>query len=261
MIIHSTGKGFDHIEIMLRNMYSDDPKYNNTVIVLGYVAIQGGFDTIKNLYPTQRIITFQLEQLFKGSRWVAKPHIDFLRRSDVVWDYDQQNMKFLAQNFNIHTELFVLKYVPQLTRMKLLPKNEHDIDILFYGSLNDRRNRIINDIKALLPNLNIIASNTLWDDELDDHIQRSKIMLNLHFYSDNRLEQARIFYLLSNHKCVVSEHSKVNYYKNGIIMNDAKSLALTCNDLIRSGDWYKYANESLRTLILSNELYNRKGTP
>ncbi len=257
MIIHSTSKVFDHIEIMLRSLYENNPKYTNTVFVLGYIDIKNGISEIRSKYPNKQIIPYQLEQLFRGSRWVTKQNIEFLREADEVWDYDQNNIQFLYETFNIHARFIPMQYVPQLSQLNILPKEKCDIDVLFYGSMNTKRSTIVNSIRDFMPMATVISTANAWDNQLDDYIQRSKIVLNLHYYDNSRLEQARIFYLLANHKCVVSETSNPNYYGSGIMMCKGTEIPKACKYLIDTGEWYEYANKAVKTLILSN--YTIKG--
>lgn len=257
MIVHNVANQFSHIELMLKSLYDHDPNYNNIVIILGYNVIHEEMKSFRKRYPNKIIITYQLEQLYRGSKWVTSANIKFLRESDFVWDYDLENIEFLRSTFAIVPEFAPLQYAPKLTRLTQLDENSHDIDVLFYGELNDKRNSIITSIRNILPNKTIIASNNIWGNELDDHIQRSKIVLNLHYFDQNRLEQARIFYLLSNHKCVVSEESNKNYYGNGILMCKASKIPQACKYLLDTGKWYEYSNKAIKTLILSN--YTIKG--
>lgn len=257
MQVYSTGKAYQHVEIMLKSMYQHDPRYTNSVFILGYNVIKGGIQYVHQLYPNQEIITMQLEQMYRGSMWVTKTNIEFLQQSHQVWDYDANNIDFLYNDFQVKCKFFPMQYVPELNRKPLLPPEEHDIDILFYGSFNERRNGIISMIEHELPNANFVTTDSLWDDELDDTIQRSKIILNLHYFIGSRQEQVRLSYLMCNHKCIVSERSIQNYYQKGIIEVDSKYLAKVCGDLLKNGAWYRFAKESLRTLILSNEHYTK----
>ena len=150
-----------------------------------------------------------------------------------------------------------MQFVPELNKLPLLDKDEHDIDILFYGSFNERRNHIIDTVEKALPEANIVVTDSLWDDELDEHIQRAKIVLNLHYFIGSRQEQVRLFYLMSNHKCIISEKSQRNYYQKGIIESTPQNIARACSDILNSGTWYKFAKSSVRSLILSNEYYTK----
>lgn len=99
--------------------------------------------------------------------------------------YDASNIAFLKTRFNITAKLFTLKYVPELNILPLLPKQDHDIDILYYGAFNDRRQIALNNIRTLMPDKNIITTDALWGDELNDAIRRSKLILNIHFFEQN----------------------------------------------------------------------------
>jgi hypothetical protein len=261
MEVYSTGKAFDHVKIMLESMYGSKPEYQNVVFILGYNVIEGGIRTIKSMFPSQKIITLQLEMLYNGSMWVTPENIETLKYSDQVWDYDENNIKFLFEEFGIKCKFFSMQFVPELNTIPILPREKHDIDILFYGSMkNSRRLPILDSIKQQLPHLNIVTRDDLWDEELEDNIQRAKIILNLHHFNGGMQEQVRLFYLMSNHKCIVSEPSRTNYYKGAILEITPEKIAAVCNGLIQSGKWFDYAKESLRSLIMSNHYYsNRNG--
>ena len=256
MKIHKEHETFDQIAIMLESIYGNDPKYKNTAFILGYNVMAGNsIERLHKQYPNMKIIIIQLEQLFLGSPWVTKKKIEFLEQCDEIWDYDESNIKFLKDTFNIKAKLFTLKYAPELNVLPLLPKQDHDIDILYYGVFNDRRQIALNNIRTLMPDKNIITTDSLWGDKLKDTIHRSKITVNLHFYEQNRQEQARLFYLMCNHKCVISETSTINYYRNGIIESSIDKIHLACKNALDSGVWYEYAKHSLKSIILSNEYY------
>lgn len=256
MKIHKEHVIFDQIATMLHSLYSNDPKYRNTVFVLGYNVMAGNsIERLRKQYPSMKLIIIQLEQLFVGSPWVTKRKIEFLQQCDEIWDYDESNIAFLKTRFNITAKLFTLKYVPELNVLPLLPKQDHDIDILYYGAFNDRRQIALNNIRTLMPDKNIITTDSLWGDELNDAIHGSKIIVNLHFFEQNRQEQARLFYLMCNHKCIVSETSIINYYGNGIIESNIDNIHTVCKQTLDSGVWYDYAKQSLKSIIFSNEYY------
>lgn len=56
-----------------------------------------------------------------------------------------------------------------------------DIDILFIGALNPRRQAIFDHLKAIAPNLNIVFKNNAWGIVRNELIARAKIILNIHF--------------------------------------------------------------------------------
>lgn len=255
MKIHKEHATFDHIAIMLESLYGTNPQYNNTTFILGYNVMSGNINTVRKKFKGMKIIAIQLEQLFYKSPWVTKHKIEFLRHCDEVWDYDQSNIIFLRSNFGINAKLVTLKYTAELSTLPLLPRDKHTVDILYYGSINDRRQGAIDRIKQLMPDKKIITTDCLWGKQLDTTIRKSKIIVNLHFFEQNRQEQARLFYLMCNHKCIVSETSTINYYKNGIVEVDIDKIHIACKQVLDSGIWYDYAKQSLKSLILSNEFY------
>jgi hypothetical protein len=77
-----------------------------------------------------------------------------------------------------------------------------DIDILFYGCLNERRSFVIEQLKTFA---NVAAVTGVYGEELFGLISRAKIVLNLHFYESSIFEAVRVSFLLANRKAVVSE--------------------------------------------------------
>lgn len=82
-----------------------------------------------------------------------------------------------------------------------------DIDILFIGALNPRRQAILDQLKAVAPNLNIVFKNNAWGIVRNELIARSKIILNIHFYLSGILETPRVSYAVANKKFIISENS------------------------------------------------------
>jgi hypothetical protein len=91
--------------------------------------------------------------------------------------------------------------VPELTRIK--PAPEEDIDILLYGSLNERRLNILKQLHNI--GLKVEALFGVYGKQRDHYISRSKIVLNIHYYEAKVFEIVRVYYLLANKKFVISE--------------------------------------------------------
>ncbi len=154
----------------------------------------------QKLIPADAII-FNLEQLESKSHYVNENYIECLRNHK-VWDYSQRNINFLKNsNINTQAKIVPIGYTSKLLR---IPKIEiQDIDILFYGALNDRRQLILDELRS--KNLNVVTLVGVYDQELDTYISRSKVVLNLHFHETKIFEVVRVSYLLNNKKAVVSE--------------------------------------------------------
>ena len=156
-------------------------------------------------------IVYQFEQtdvLYnkKKNIWFTEKYLKLLHCAQYIWDYSKSNILYLNKHFNI--ELSKLIYVP-LTYSKILdqiPKKKKDIDILFLGSINNRRSIILDKLK-LRYNIHI-AQNNLWNQERDILVSRSKIVVNIQFYDNGILELPRLSYLLSCGSFIISEYGR-----------------------------------------------------
>ncbi len=146
-------------------------------------------------------ILYNLELVDPESPWITPEYLKLLGAHQ-VWDFRQDNVQALRA-LGIHgVRICPIGYVPSLTR--IAPRTE-DIDVLFYGSLNERRQRVFEELAD--HGVQLVVLNGVYGTERDDYIARAKLILNVHFYERNELEIVRISYLLANQKCVVSETS------------------------------------------------------
>ena len=147
-------------------------------------------------------IIYNLEQISPSSSWCSPPYLKLLKTCR-VWDYSPRNIATLAQmGVRGNVTRVPIGYVPQLTRIPA--SSEEDIDVLFYGSINDRRARVLNDLRAM--GLNVHAVFGVYGHERDALMSRAKVVLNLHFYDTSIFEVVRVSYALANRKAVVSEY-------------------------------------------------------
>ncbi|MBV5336503.1 MAG: hypothetical protein J0653_00365, partial [Deltaproteobacteria bacterium] len=92
-------------------------------------------------------------------------------------------------------------FVPELCSE--LSASHEDIDVLFYGSMNDRRKKIIDELRTA--GLRAEVAFGVYAKTRDSLISRAKVVLNMHFYEPGHFEILRVGYLLANRKAVVSE--------------------------------------------------------
>jgi hypothetical protein len=114
---------------------------------------------------------------------------------------------------------------------------------LFYGSRNARREALLERIKSCRRRIRVQWAHG-WGAELDSYIENSKIVVNLHYYDAAIQEQSRIFYLLINGKCVLSETSIRNYYGDLIVEAHSDTLPQTAAYLLQDDRWRTYASEA-----------------
>lgn len=148
-------------------------------------------------------IIYNMEQLVRGSKGLNKDYLALCSRFQ-VWDYSLENIKRFSEYYGISNVTYVpLGYCPEMTRIN--PDYPKDIDVLFYGAINKRRKKIIEDLQQA--GVNALAFSDLWGLDRDIMIARSKVILNIHYYYPGIQENIRLGYLWANKKCVVCEQN------------------------------------------------------
>lgn len=124
-----------------------------------------------------------------------------LARRYSIWDYNRRNVDYLRAAGIDRLQSLQLGYHPKLHRLS--PVAEPDVDVLFYGSLGERRKTLIRQIEAR--GLRVKTLFGVYGAERDRWIERSKLVLNCHHYETHIFEVVRVFYLLTNGWPVVAE--------------------------------------------------------
>jgi hypothetical protein len=150
-------------------------------------------------------IFVNLEQLGDGGLKLPSPdYLQLLSRSPVV-DYDARNVEHYRPDGE-GVPLISFAYAPYLRDVAPLKLEERPIDLLFYGAINERRQRLFAEIEAAGHTVSTFAGH-LYGDERDLHIRQAKAVFNCHYYDLARFEQARVFQSLSLGTPVISERT------------------------------------------------------
>jgi hypothetical protein len=91
-------------------------------------------------------------------------------------------------------------YHPVLARIE---RGTEDLDVLFYGSLNPRREAVLDGCEAR--GLRVASVFGVYGAGRDALVARARMVLNVHYYEARVFEIVRVSYLLANRRCVVSE--------------------------------------------------------
>ncbi|MGC3996935.1 MAG: methyltransferase domain-containing protein [Anaeromyxobacter sp.] len=175
---------------------TDDPRPpGRRPIILGANLLARG-----NQKPARDAILYNLEQIDEGSSWLTPGFLALLGRHE-VWDYSPRNAARYAALGLPPPRVVPIGYVPQLTRIP--PAPAEDLDVLFYGSTNPRRQQILDALRAR--GLRVEAVFGVYGEARDQLIARAKVVLNVHYYEAKVFEIVRVSYLLANRRCVVSE--------------------------------------------------------
>lgn len=188
----------------LKNEFKDD-KSNNVIICGAHdFSRTQSIDLYKKKFD--KVIVFNQEPLTATQhQFMHKGYFGWLKQADEVWDYDEQNIEVLKL-IRPDVKLHILKPYKDWSVYKPVKK---DIDILFYGTMNEHRKKILNELKK---KYKVVILNSYDGNVIDNYIMRSKILLNLHYYYESSMqEQARMIRWIGAPCRIVSEKSWKNY--------------------------------------------------
>ncbi|MDR2113230.1 MAG: class I SAM-dependent methyltransferase [Candidatus Accumulibacter sp.] len=175
----------------------NEPAVDAVNIVLGAHLLGGG--AIMRELPADTII-YNSEQVDDKSTWISGSYMALLRRL-TVWDYSEANAARLRSRGVKRVRYVPIGYAPRLTRIPMT--TPQDIDVLFYGAINERRKNILEALIAR--GLRIEFLDGVYREERDRFIARAKLVLNMHYYDAGVFEIVRVSYLLANERAVVAE--------------------------------------------------------
>lgn len=140
-----------------------------------------------------------------------------------IYNYDLDEFKYQKQyNKNmIYIPLTYHRSIENMYNVDLINIDNQDIDVLFYGNLNERRN---NTIKVLKQNgINVYVAQNYFPDncfgkDKDELIERSKIVLLTNYYY-NDYDMVRATYLLSKKKCIICDDYGYSYLLKSMYEN------------------------------------------
>ncbi|MGG7577440.1 glycosyltransferase family 1 protein [Rhizobium sp. YTUHZ045] len=160
-----------------------------------------------NLLPAEIVghlpkdsVIINLEQVSEESSWINSRYTSILRAMPVL-DYSPRNRENLAAKGIDHAGVLEIGYSGCLSQIQHNPVK--DIDVLFYGSMNERRHHILKTLND--SGLKVAHLFNIYGAERDAAIARAKIVINIHHYASGVFEIVRISYLLANRVCVLTE--------------------------------------------------------
>jgi glycosyltransferase involved in cell wall biosynthesis len=185
------------------------------------------------------------------SAWIRGPnHANYRRllHEHEVWDYSLNNAALLTTLLGKRVRHVPLGYVPELTR--IAPTSEQDIDVLFYGSPNDRRQAVLDQLRQ--SGLAVEWVFGVYGEQRDALMARSKVVLSMHYYLPGAFEIVRVSYAMANRKLVIAE---VNPGEDvdadllpGIVAVPYERLAEACRRWVEDNDGRRKLEETaLRT--------------
>jgi len=201
--------------------------------LIGHTAFISPKELMIILQSKAPFVVCQMEMLHEkvGVAQLMPAYLHFLKHAPQVWDYSLSNLAYLQARGYRNVLRIPLGYSARLERIN--HADVRDIDVLFYGSPNDRREKIINDLLARGAKAEIHFGK--YGAERDALIGRAKIVLNIHQFDSPVLEEARISFLLNNRCFVVSEVGEYDPYAGGVVYADYNNLADCCMSYLAPG--------------------------
>ena len=196
----------------------------NRLMPFGTNIVLGSFmmDDPKRL-STGRCIIYQLEQLSERDERFQTEWVTHLRNAHLIWDYSPQNIEALKAHGITNVRHVPFGYHPA---MRKVPKSSvKDIDVLFYGAVNERRRAIMRELQEKKVQVGLAFGT--YGALRDELIARSKIVLNIHLHDAKIFEQSRVSYLLNNDAFVISEDAPDVPYQS-IVTAPYDELVATC---------------------------------
>ena len=207
--IHTSLVSESHI-----NIVNNDDDYK--IFIIAFQSFfTGQKSNLMQLKPYTYIL-YQLEQVNTSEKYhnIIKPYIEnFMKKSLLILEYNNDNYNMYKNIKNIHEVKIPIN-------SKLLIHNDKDIDLLFYGTMNDRRKKILDSYKK---HFKIVILTDVFGNELQEYLKKSKIVLNIHYYENALLETCRINEVLRYGCKIISENvnsNNDNMYGNMILFTD-----------------------------------------
>lgn len=151
-----------------------------------------------------------------------------------IWDFSERNLA-VWDSLGIAATFAPFGWYPGLDRVP--GEVEQDIDVLFYGARNPRREAAIAQFAKRGVRLTVIDG--VFGPRLDAVLARAKVVLNIHYYYSRILEM-RVFYALANGKAVVSERAPRTevpaVYDDAVRWSPYEHMAEACATLVADAD-------------------------
>jgi hypothetical protein len=198
-------KDYISSDIEIINRY-EDLDFNNSIVIMFF-----GDLNIDATNTTNKIILIMTEH-YKN---LNSKTLEFINNSKnyYIWDFSPTNIKQINKNYpNINNYYLPPLYNPYLelyyqqTIAKKVDYKDKPIDVLFMGTINERRQKIIDELKKSYKVKRIVIEDKLSFNEIFDLIENSKLVLNVFYYDVFTFDYYRNSLLLSNNILMVSEY-------------------------------------------------------
>jgi len=214
----------------------------NTIPDHGMVLILGWtpewLEQNSHLLTRERTLLFNAEQLQSLSPLVTPAYLRELGQWSVI-DYHEANADFIRQLHGSAAQVTTVPLVPGCSVTyghTCAPPEETETDVVFYGSLNARREHVINQLRALGLRVEVVSG--AYGPELTPALCRAKLVLHVHYYDTALYPALRLLQPVALGVPVVCETSVDSRWNDwsssGMVFADYADLAKVCLDQINN---------------------------
>jgi hypothetical protein len=215
-------------------------------IVLGLLPDKAG--ELEHLDPA-RCAIFNFEQLGSTSS-IAGPEYRRWLADWLVLDYHGSNIAILQRENGSQQQAFELPLVPS-TALQTTGRETRDVDVLFYGTMSERRSHVVRQLQALGLKVEAVAGS--YGPELAPAVRRARLVLHVHFYESGLFPVARIVQPVMMGVPVVCENSVFSelndWSHSGIVYAGYEHLADTCHELLEAPDRMQVRAQMARSFV------------
>jgi hypothetical protein len=191
------------------------------------------------------VILLNAEQAHSDSKMVDEEYENILKTWYIA-EYHKKNTT-LEKNYSL------IPIKPTKAVRYDVPRDNKDIDILFYGSMNDRRRSVLDKIREKGLKVEVVGK---FGKNLAPYIVRSHIVLNIHYYETALFPIIRFLQPIEQRIPIICENSKMSphndWSKSGIKFVSYDAIPDECVKLF--ADKKEQFRMAMNTLKFSNAL-------
>lgn len=166
-------------------------------------------------------------------------------RQNRVMDWSRENTKRLKDIEGIDAVCLPMGYVPELTVFAPKPVEQCEIDVLFFGSMNERRQKVIDALRE--NGLRVHSEFMVFGDKRKELTRNSKIVLNVKFHENFCTETVRLIMCMANGCAVLNENKYPDEDQRNLLGGVAFSPYEEMADAI-NGDWASFTELRLTAM-------------
>lgn len=202
-------------------------------VVLG--AVPPRSQVVERLDPRKTIV-FNFEQFASSSALVDEAYLQWLH-GRMVADYHSHNVAWLKRHNGETQQAFALPVVPSRSVAYAAPATPgHPVDVLFFGTLNPRREHLIGRLRGAGMTVQTVAG--AYAHELTPALASARLVLHAHFYETGLFPVARMLQPVVQGVPVVCETSVFSagsdWSQSGLVFAPYEQLVAACAALLRS---------------------------